>query len=129
VSPVLRDTDEVHIEISQPSDNLPQGVEEAIREVATSLEDQVADLESYPFSAGIRAVVDATTQATTELTHALFDLTASKMGGETETVKKPKSRYPVRAEKPKGRLITHLYRDRLDQFRDRGQYSSQNLMA
>lgn len=51
------------------------------------------------------------------------------MGGETRTQKGPRSDYPLRAPKPVGQLISHIYKDRINQFYSRGQYERQNLLA
>lgn len=49
------------------------------------------------------------------------------MGGGRST---PQSgSYPKLVERPVGKLITHIYQDRLGQFTDRGQYYQQGLFA
>jgi alpha-mannosidase len=51
-----------------------------------------------------------------------------KMGGETgpNTQKKSPS-YPILSKGPVGQQIEHIYRDRLGQFKDGGQYKGQSL--
>lgn len=52
------------------------------------------------------------------------------MGGETFDVKGPRPNdYPLRAPKPVGQLISHIYKDRIAQFYNGGQYEHQNLRA
>ena len=54
------------------------------------------------------------------------------MGGETHRNTAPSaasSSYPQLAIRPVGQQITHIYRDRLRQFTDNGQYREQGLMA
>jgi alpha-mannosidase len=54
------------------------------------------------------------------------------MGGETHRNAAPSvasSSYPQLAIRPVGQQITHIYRDRLRQFTDNGQYREQGLMA
>jgi alpha-mannosidase len=54
------------------------------------------------------------------------------MGGETHHNMAPSvasSSYPQLAIRPVGKQITHIYRDRLRQFTDNGQYREQGLMA
>jgi alpha-mannosidase len=54
------------------------------------------------------------------------------MGGETNRNMAPASLapyYPRLAERPKGKQIHHIYRDRLRQFTDNGQYKEQGLLA
>lgn len=53
------------------------------------------------------------------------------MGGEQNIRMAPTSAasYPKLAERPKGKQIHHIYRDRLRQFTDNGQYKQQGLMA
>ena len=51
------------------------------------------------------------------------------MGGETVTMKKPKSTYPVQAVKPVGKLISSIYKERINQFYSGGQYEKMNLLA
>jgi alpha-mannosidase len=54
------------------------------------------------------------------------------MGGETYRNIAPSaasSSYPQLAIRPVGQQITHIYRDRLRQFTDNGQYKEQGLMA
>lgn len=54
------------------------------------------------------------------------------MGGESGNQGKPASTtssYPVLASKPVGKLISHIYRDRISQFYSGGQYESRNLLG
>lgn len=54
------------------------------------------------------------------------------MGGETHRNMAPSvasSSYPQLAVRPVGQQITHIYRDRLRQFTDNGQYREQGLLA
>ena len=51
-----------------------------------------------------------------------------KMGGETgPSAQKKHSTYPVLSKRPVGQQIEHIYRDRLGQFKDQGQYKQQSL--
>lgn len=51
------------------------------------------------------------------------------MGGDNkQTVGGPKS-YPLQAPKPVGKWIENIYKERLDQFRNGGQYESQNVIG
>ncbi|KAF2099330.1 hypothetical protein NA57DRAFT_37910 [Rhizodiscina lignyota] len=50
------------------------------------------------------------------------------MGGETKPTMPSLSHYPKLAAGPKGKQITNIYRDRLRQFTDGGQYYAQGLM-
>jgi alpha-mannosidase len=54
------------------------------------------------------------------------------MGGETHSNVAPSmasSAYPQLAVRPVGQQITHIYKDRLKQFTDNGQYKEQGLLA
>jgi alpha-mannosidase len=54
------------------------------------------------------------------------------MGGETHSNVAPSmagSAYPQLAVRPVGQQITHIYKDRLKQFTDGGQYKEQGLLA
>jgi len=53
------------------------------------------------------------------------------MGGETQPTMAPNSSasYPKLAERPKGKQIHHIYRDRLRQLTDGGQYRRQSLLT
>lgn len=53
------------------------------------------------------------------------------MGGDTNRSLVPSmaARYPQHAARPVGKQIQHIYRDRLGQFTDNGQYKQQGLMA
>ena len=51
------------------------------------------------------------------------------MGGGSESQKKPNSIYPIQASKPVGQWISGIYKDRLRQFTDGGQYAEHNLIA
>nr|POE49521.1 alpha-mannosidase [Quercus suber] len=54
------------------------------------------------------------------------------MGGEANTKMAPSSasaKYPQFAARPVGKQIHHLYKSRLEQFRDGGQYREQGLLA
>ena len=54
------------------------------------------------------------------------------MGGETQSNVAPSmasSAYPQLAVRPVGQQITHIYKDRLKQFTDNGQYKEQGLLA
>lgn len=51
------------------------------------------------------------------------------MGGESFESKALKSCYPKLAERPKGKLIPNIYKDRIAQFTAGGQYESKNLLA
>jgi alpha-mannosidase len=64
--------------------------------------------------------------------HLPCPLTTANMGGETHHNMAPSvasSSYPQLAIRPVGKQITHIYRDRLRQFTDNGQYREQGLMA
>jgi alpha-mannosidase len=50
------------------------------------------------------------------------------MGGEMGSTK-PKASYPQLAPHPVGQKISHIYRDRINQFFDGGQYGRNNLNA
>jgi alpha-mannosidase len=50
------------------------------------------------------------------------------MGGETgSSTQKKTSSYPILSKGPVGQQIEHIYRDRLGQFKDGGQYKQQSL--
>ncbi|KAK4565274.1 Glycoside hydrolase, 38 vacuolar alpha mannosidase [Recurvomyces mirabilis] len=53
------------------------------------------------------------------------------MGGDVPRQMMPSSsaQYPQLAQRPKGKQIHHIYRDRLGQFTNGGQYKQQSLMA
>ena len=53
------------------------------------------------------------------------------MGGETNRIMAPTSsaKYPQHAPAPVGKQIHHIYRDRLGQFTNNGQYKEQSLLA
>ncbi|PSK60530.1 Alpha-mannosidase [Elsinoe australis] len=51
------------------------------------------------------------------------------MGGETKPTTAMASNYPKLAERPKGKQIHSIYRGRLQQFVDNGQYREQGLLA
>ncbi|KAK4896721.1 Glycoside hydrolase, 38 vacuolar alpha mannosidase [Elasticomyces elasticus] len=53
------------------------------------------------------------------------------MGGDTNRALAPtsSSTYPIHAPRPVGKQIHHIYRDRLSQFTNNGQYKQQSLLA
>jgi alpha-mannosidase len=51
------------------------------------------------------------------------------MGGETHTIMALRSQYPQLAAGPVGKQINHIYRDRLRQFMDGGQYREQGIQG
>lgn len=51
------------------------------------------------------------------------------MGGGCCSSGTPTYNYPVRAGKPVGKQIHHLFQNRLRQFVDEGQYRPQSLIA
>lgn len=50
------------------------------------------------------------------------------MGGR-ESMDSKRSTYPQLVERPVGKQITKLYKDRLQQFTDQGQYKQQGLFG
>jgi alpha-mannosidase len=60
------------------------------------------------------------------LAHAKFH---SKMGGETHNTMALRSHYPQLAAGPVGKQINHIYRDRMRQFMDGGQYKEQGILG
>lgn len=51
------------------------------------------------------------------------------MGGEAHRVMAAKADYPRLAAGPVGKQIHHIYRDRLGQFMDGGQYREQGIIG
>ncbi|KAK3394692.1 glycoside hydrolase family 38 protein [Podospora didyma] len=51
------------------------------------------------------------------------------MGGQTPFQTKPTTDYPTRAPKPVGQLISGIYKERIGQFYDGGQWEHNNLRA
>jgi hypothetical protein len=56
------------------------------------------------------------------------EVQVDKMGGETgPSTEKQGPSYPILSKGPVGQVIEHIYRDRLGQFKDQGQYKEQSL--
>jgi alpha-mannosidase len=51
------------------------------------------------------------------------------MGGDTSGNMPKSSTYPVLADRPKGKQIHGIYKDRLRQFTSGGQYQSESLLS
>ncbi|KAK0898065.1 Glycoside hydrolase, 38 vacuolar alpha mannosidase [Friedmanniomyces endolithicus] len=76
-------------------------------------------------------VAAASTHYQIIITSTLHTTATATMGGETHRnlTSASSAKYPQLATRPKGKQIHHIYRDRLGQFTNNGQYKHQSLLA